>query len=462
MERTEIEINLPEDVQEIMSVIREYGATSYVVGGCVRDSILGREPHDWDICTSMLPGKLLVEFEEKGYRVIPTGLQHGTITVHLNGSNYEITTFRRDGKYSDGRHPDTVEFTSDLIYDLERRDFTINAMAYNVEEGLIDPFNGYQDIQDKIIRCVGNSNDRFREDGLRILRCLRFATKLGFRVDLLTRSALVKQINFLDNISSERINSELCKIIDASALYKSKRLLYTYAFILCHCVPELYDGLNFPQKNPYHKYSVYGHTIVVLQECESSDLITKLAAFFHDIGKPHCYQDDENGIRHFKGHGKVSADMTDAIMRRLKFDNDTREKVVQLVYYHDATFEVGKKYVRRWLNKIGVNQFKRLLVLRRADIMGQSELNRDERLQKLDAINNCLEEVLSEKSAFSIKDLEIDGKDVMKYMMMDECPEVGYWLKHILNMVMDGQLQNNREDLIYYMIGVTDGWLEPK
>ena len=213
----------------------------------------------------------------------------------------KITTFRKDGKYSDGRHPDTVEFTSDLIYDLERRDFTINAMAYNVEEGLIDPFNGYQDIQDKIIRCVGNPNDRFREDGLRILRCLRFATQLGFRVDLLTRSALVKQINFLDNISSERINSELCKIIDASALYKSKRLLYTYAFILCHCVPELYDGLNFPQKNPYHKYSVYGHTIVVLQECESSDLITKLTAFFHDIGKPHCYQDDENGIRHFKG-----------------------------------------------------------------------------------------------------------------------------------------------------------------
>lgn len=458
----QFKIKLPEDVREIMSVIKGYGATSYVVGGCVRDSILERKPHDWDICTPALACELLVEFEEKGYRVIPTGLQHGTITVHLNGNNYEITTFRRDGEYSDGRHPDSVEFTSDLIYDLERRDFTMNAMAYNPEEGLIDPYCGYEDIQDRRIRCVGNPDDRFQEDGLRILRCLRFATQLGFRVDLLTRRALVKQISFLDNISSERINSELCKIIDASALYKSKRPLNTYAFILCHCIPELYDSLNFTQNNPYHKYSVYGHSIVVLEECESSDLITKLAAFFHDIGKPRCYQDDENGIRHFKGHGKVSADMTDDIMRRLKFNNDTREKVVQLVYYHDSTFEVGKKYVRRWLNKIGVDQFKRLLVLRRADIMGQSELNREERLQKLDAINNCLEEVLSEKSAFSIKDLEIDGKDVMKYMMMDECPEVGYWLKHILNMVMDGQLQNNREDLIYYMIGVTDGWLEPK
>ena len=457
----QFKINLPDEVQEIMSVIREYGATSYVVGGCVRDSILGREPHDWDICTPALACELLVEFDEKGYKVIPTGLQHGTITVHLNGNNYEITTFRRDGEYSDGRHPDNVEFTSDLIYDLERRDFTMNAIAYNPEEGLIDPYCGYEDIQDRRIRCVGNPNDRFQEDGLRILRCLRFATQLGFSVDLPTRRALLNQINFLDNISSERINSEFCKIVDASAIYKSKRTLNTYAFILCHCISELYNSLNFPQNNPYHKYSVYGHSIVVLQECENSDLITKLAAFFHDIGKPYCYQDDENGIRHFKGHGKVSADMTDAIMRRLKFDNDTREKVVQLVYYHDATFEVGKKYVRRWLNKIGVDQFKRLLVLRRADIMGQSELSRDERLQKLDAVKICLEEVLKEKPAFSVKDLEIDGKDVMKYMLMDECPEVGYWLKHILKQVIDGHLQNNREDLIYYMIGVTDGWLEP-
>ena len=190
-----------------------------------------------------------------------------------------------------------------------------------------------------------------------------------------------------------------------------------------------------------------------------ADLITKLAAFFHDIGKPHCYQDDDSGILHFKGHGKVSAEMTDGIMRRMKFDNDTREKVVQLIYYHDASFEVGKKYVRRWLNKIGVDQFKRLLVLRRADIMGQSELSRDERLQKLDAVKTCLEEVLKEKPAFSVKDLEIDGKDVMKCMLMDECPEVGYWLKHILKQVIDGHLQNNREDLIYYMIGITDGWI---
>ena len=460
MERTEFKINLPDDVQEIMSVIREYGATSYVVGGCVRDSILGREPHDWDICTPALPGELLVEFEEKGYRVIPTGLQHGTITVNLNGNNYEITTFRRDGEYSDGRHPDNVEFTSDLIYDLERRDFTINAMAYNPEEGLVDPFNGCRDIQNRIIRCVGNPDDRFQEDGLRILRALRFSCQLNFVIDETTERAMLDNKELISNVSMERINTEFIKIINAEYVFSFP--FYSYNKIISQFIPEVVSMVSFDQHNPYHYLDVFAHSCQVLTICRiyNADLITKLAAFFHDIGKPYCYQDDENGVRHFKGHGKISADMTDVIMRRLKFDNDTRDKVVQLVYYHDASFEVGNKYVRRWLNKIGVDQFRRLLLLRRADIMGQSELDRDERLKKLDVISKCLEEVLDEKPAFTIKDLEIDGKDVMKYMLMDECPEVGYWLKHILNMVMDGKLQNNKEDLIYYMIGVTDGWLE--
>lgn len=445
-------INLPVDVLKIMSVIREYGATSYVVGGCVRDSILGREPHDWDICTSMLPGKLLVEFEEKGYRVIPTGLQHGTITVHLNGSNYEITTFRRDGKYSDGRHPDTVEFTSDLTYDLERRDFTMNAMAYNVEEGLIDPYCGYEDIQDRRIRCVGNPDDRFQEDGLRILRALRFSVQLGFKIELFTKRAMIDNRSLLNKISFERINAEFVKIIESSSSHRARMQLLEFEDVLAEFIPELKSIFEFKQNNPYHCYPVYAHILTVLKECVDADIITKLAAFFHDIGKPHCYQDDDNGIRHFKRHGKVSAEMTDDIMRRLKFDNDTREKVVQLVYYHDATFEVGKKYVRRWLNKIGIDQFKRLLVLRRADIMGQSELNRDERLQKLDAVKVCLEEVLKEKPAFSVKDLEIDGKDVMNLMRINEGKDVGYWLSRIMNLVIDGELNNERHNLIIFLM----------
>lgn len=447
-------INLPEDVIEIMTVIKEYGATSYVVGGCVRDSILDREPHDWDICTPALTIELLAKFKEKGYRVIPTGLQHGTITVYLNGKNYEITTFRRDGKYSDGRHPDSVEFTSDLVFDLERRDFTINAMAYNLEEGLIDPYCGYEDIYDRKIRCVGNPDDRFREDGLRILRALRFSCQLDFTIEEETKKSMLKNSSLIKHISMERINSEFVKMIESKNI--SSFLMRSYSDIIVEFIPEVKYMIDFYQNNPYHYLDVFEHSCEVLMACKinNADLITKLASFFHDIGKPHCYQEDEYGIRHFKGHGKVSADMTDIIMRRLKFDNNTRTKVVQLVYYHDASVEIGKKYIRRWLNKIGVDQFKRLLKLRQADIMGQSELNREERLQKLDSVNNCLEETLIEESVFSIKDLKINGKDVMKYMMMNECPEVGYWLKYILDLVIDGVLQNSREDLINYMISV--------
>ena len=456
MERIEIEINLPDEVQEIMSVISEYGATSYVVGGCVRDSIIGREPHDWDICTPALACELLVEFEEKGYKVIPTGLQHGTITVHLNGNNYEITTFRRDGEYSDGRHPDSVEFTSDLIYDLERRDFTINAMAYNPEKGLIDPYCGYEDIQDRRIRCVGNPDDRFQEDGLRILRALRFSLQLNFYIDWDTQSSMFCNKRLIDNISAERINSEFMKMINAEYVLPSS--LYSFSDIISEFIPEVASMAGFDQNNPYHNLDVFAHSCKVLTVSKicDADVITKLAAFFHDIGKPYCYQEDECGIRHFKGHGKVSADMTDAIMRRLKFDNDTREKVVQLVYYHDATFEVGKKYVRRWLNKIGVDQFKRLLTLRRADIMGQSKYYREERIQKLDAVKDCLEEVLKEKPAFSIKDLEIDGEDVMNLMRINEGKDVGYWLSRIMNLVIDGKLNNERHDLIIFLMDEYD------
>lgn len=349
-----------------------------------------------------------------------------------------------------------------MIYDLERRDFTINAMAYNLEEGLVDPYCGYEDIQDRVIRCVGNPDDRFREDGLRILRALRFSLQLNFCIDWDTQSSMFCNKRLIDNISAERINSEFMKMINAEYVLPSS--LYSFSDIISEFIPEVASMVGFDQNNPYHNLDVFAHSCKVLTASKicDADVITKLAAFFHDIGKPYCYQEDEYGIRHFKGHGKVSADMTNGIMRRLKFDNDTREKVVQLIYYHDASFEVGKKYVRRWLNKIGIDQFERLLTLRRADILGQSELNRDKRLQKLDAVNKCLEEVLAEKPAFSIKDLEIDGKDVMKYMLMDECPEVGQWLKYILKMVIDGYLENNREDLIYYMIGITDGWIVPE
>lgn len=445
---SEIKIKLPKAVLEIFSVIKEYGSTAYVVGGSVRDSIIGRPVHDWDICTPVPVTELQAEFEERGYKVIQTGIKHGTITVMVDGVGYEITTFRRDGEYSDGRHPDSVEFTSDLYEDLSRRDFTVNAMAYNDEEGLIDPFNGLLDIEKRCIRCVGNAEDRFSEDSLRILRAIRFASQLGFVPELHTDMSIHGMYKNLVNISIERINSEFCKIVSSES-FCSQMIFYYDVF--SYIIPEIKD-MQFPQNNPYHICDVWNHTVRAVRACKSNDLIVKLAVLFHDIGKPHCYQDDENGIRHFKGHGKVSADMTDEIMKRLRFDNDTREKVVQLVYYHNSTFEVGEKYVKRWLNKIGEEQFKRLLTLRKADISAQNPIYKEERIEKINRIEILLEKVLSEEACFSLNDLAVNGNDIMECLNIKSGKDVGSWLNLILNAVINGYLQNDRDKIIKWMV----------
>lgn len=451
----EFKINIPEDANELIHTLQNNGHSAYIVGGCVRDSILGRTPHDYDICTSATPSEMLEIFKDK--KIIETGLQHGTVTVVVNGEPYEITTYRIDGIYSDNRRPDTVTFTDKLVEDLRRRDFTINAMAYNDEEGLIDPFNGMEDIKYKKISCVGRAEDRFGEDALRILRAIRFAAQLEFTIMPGTDWEIHKQYKNLENISIERINSEFCKIASSDD-FCVELLLYKDVFSLF--IPELKDMFDFPQNNPWHIWDVFGHTIHAVEYCDSDDLTVRLAVFFHDFGKPHSYQDGEDGIRHFKGHGKVSSDMTDSIMKRLRFDNETRNNVVELVYYHDATFEVGKKYVKRWLNKIGEKQFRRLLQVKKADNKAQNlELSSD-RIKELSEIEALIDEVLQEDECFSLKDLAINGNDVKKAMMLKEGKDVGYWLNEILKRVIDGELNNNRDDLIYWMTGITDGWIK--
>lgn len=439
-------INLPDEVLVIFDVIKEYGSEGYVVGGCVRDSILGRPIHDWDICTPVPVPELQVSFEENGYRVIETGIKHGTITVMVNGTGFEITTYRRDGEYSDGRHPNYVQFTSDLEEDLKRRDFTMNAIAYNPEVGFVDPFNGMEDIKNKVIRCVGKPADRFGEDALRILRAIRFACQLNFTIHP-SIGWCIGYTNIkenLHNISTERINSEFCKMIVCDNFYD--RLLKHYTLFMSF-IPELKDMKYFKQNNPYHKYDVLLHTCRTLKECDSKDLITRLTLLFHDIGKPHCYQDDEDGTRHFRGHGKVSSELTDIIMHKLRFDNDTRMKVVELVHYHDATIEAGKKYVRRWLNILGEEQFRRLLLVREADIKGQADLNRTERLNKLKEVENILEEVLAENDCFTLKDLKIDGNDLIK-LGIPEGKIIGVFLKELLSLVMSDKVSNTKEELL--------------
>lgn len=443
MKRLKIEI--PSGANEIIHTLQNNGYEAFLVGGGVRDSILGRPIHDYDITTSATPDEMMKVFKDK--RIIETGLQHGTITIVINGEGYECTTYRIDGNYSDSRRPDSVTFTRSLEEDLKRRDFTINAMAYNDEVGLIDPFNGMKDIKYHKIRCVGRAKDRFSEDALRILRAIRFASQLGFVLESDTDWNISKMYKNLENISIERINSEFCKIAASSGFYV-QMVLYYEVFSLF--IPEIKNMFGFQQNNPYHMYDVWNHTVHAIEYCESDDLVTRLAVFFHDIGKPHCYQDGEDGIRHFKGHGRVSADMTDEIMKRLRFDNDTREKVIQLVYYHDATFEIGEKYVKRWLNKIGEEQFRRLLNVRRADIKAQAQIEQESRLQKIDNIEYILEEVLQKDECFSLKDLAVNGKDLIE-IGYKPGKEIGNVLNCLLQLVIEGIYPNEKDELLKYV-----------
>lgn len=441
---------MPKGCKELINILHSNGYEAFLCGGAVRDSILGRPIHDYDITTSATPDEMMEVFKDK--RIIETGLQHGTITILIDGEGYECTTYRIDGNYSDSRRPDSVTFTRNLKEDLKRRDFTINAMAYNDEVGLVDPFNGMEDIKYHKIRCVGRAEDRFSEDALRILRAIRFASQLSFVLEPNTDYILHKMYQNLENISVERINSEFCKIA-ASSNFCVQMVLYSD--VLSLFIPEIKDMFGFQQNNPYHIYDVWNHAVHAVQayecDCEPDlnprDLITSLAVFFHDIGKPHCYQDGEDGIRHFKGHGRVSADMTDKIMKRLRFDNDTREKVVELVYYHDATFEVGKKYVKRWLNKIGEEQFRRLLNVRRADIKAQADMNQETRLQKIDNIGYVLEEVLQDDECFSLKDLAVNGKDLIT-IGYKPGKEIGEVLNNLLDSVISGEYINEKEKLL--------------
>lgn len=436
-----MKFDIPAQVLFILQELNRNGYEAYIVGGCVRDTLLGRTPHDYDICTSATPDEIIKSFPYE--KIIPTGLKHGTVTIVINGEPFEVTTYRIDGKYSDNRRPDKVEFTINLIEDLRRRDFTINAMAYNPFVGLVDPFNGQTDLKDKKIRCVGNPYERFNEDGLRIMRAVRFSAQLRFEIESCTRQAMEELVDNLDNISYERINSELCKIMNSDCAY----LMFVHKYILCKIIPEFEKCIDYNQNNPYHIYTLHKHIGVALIEAISPDLIINLSILFHDIGKPHCCTTGKDGYSHFKGHGSISADMTEIIMKRLKFDNDTIKKVKELVFYHDVVFTVEKKCVKRWLNKLGEEQLRRLLKIRVADIKAQNLKYEHERIQKVSNIQMILDEVLQEKECFTLKDLSINGRDLIQYGI-PEGKQIGIILNTLLTMVIDGEIKNEKENLL--------------
>lgn len=442
-------IVVPAAVNSIIQALENCGYEAYMVGGCVRDCIMGREPNDYDICTSATPDDIIKTFPNE--HIIPTGIQHGTVTLIINHESYEITTYRIDGKYSDSRRPDSVEFTKDLTEDLKRRDFTVNAIAYNPHMGLSDPFCGLDDINNKKIRCVGSAKERFGEDALRIMRAIRFSSQLGFAITPDTEREIHMQYLNLENISIERINSEFCKIAQSKDFFIE---LLSYKDVFSLFIPELNDMLGFQQNNPYHAYDVYEHTIHAIEKCDSHDLIVRLAVFFHDFGKPHSFQDGNDGIRHFKGHGRVSADITDSIMKRLRFDNDTRNKVVELVYYHDATFEARAKYIKRWLHKIGEEQFRRLLAVNLSDIMGHKPECDTSRIKKVKEIEKLLGEVLSKDSCFSLNDLAVSGRDLIGIGYLPG-QTLGITLHRILDCVIAEEVDNEKECLLE----MAKGWL---
>lgn len=414
---------------------------AFIVGGCVRDALLGNQPHDWDICTSATPDEMLEIFDD--CRAIETGLKHGTATLIIRGEQFEVTTFRKDGDYSDGRHPDRVEYVSDIETDLSRRDFTMNAMAWNEYSGLIDPFGGRLDLEKKLIRCVGDPDKRFQEDGLRILRALRFASVLGFDIDAATREAIHRNKELLTHISAERIHTELQKMLLGRNIL---RILLDFADVFATIIPQLQPCIGFEQNNPYHQYTVYEHIARSVAAYTGSDVVVKLALLLHDIGKPLCYSCDERG-GHFYGHAAVSKKIAKEVMENLKFDNETADRVVELVELHDAAFVPTIRAARRWLNGIGEEQAFRLIEVRKADVYGQREDFFDERMQRAETLKSMMKEVLAAADCFTLKDLAVHGNDIMQ-LGISQGKQVGIILKRLLDRVIDEDLPNERETLL--------------
>ena len=456
MEQNVLHIEIPSTVAGIIETLYNAGYEAYAVGGCIRDSIMGRTPHDWDITTSAKPDEIKRLFR----RTIDTGIQHGTVTVMIKNEGYEVTTYRVDGDYSDHRRPDRVDFADDLSEDLRRRDFTVNAMAYNDRAGMVDLFGGLSDIDNKIIKCVGNPDERFDEDALRILRAVRFSAQLGFEIEAATRDAIKNHVSELSFVSAERIEAEFTKLITSSHPEKIEdafNLGLTNAFI-----PEFDAMMETEQHTPYHKYDVGHHTIEVMKHVRPEKYM-RYAALLHDIGKPLCKTTEElpiekqvtwNGetfdaVDHFKGHGAKGAKMVPDIMKRLKMDNATTDKVERLVFYHDAGLreEPSKRYVRRLMSKVGAENFDDLMEIRLADIEGQSDYQRDDKLRKAALIRKYRDEILKEKNALTIKELDINGKDLMD-AGYPKGPIVGEILRFLLDRVLEEPELNEKEKLL--------------
>ena len=438
-----MKIELPRKVVLIIKNLQRHGYDAYAGGGCVRDSILNRKPEDWDITTSAKPEQVKRIFR----RTVDTGIEHGTVTVLIGKDGFEVTTYRVDGLYEDGRHPKEVTFTSRLEEDLKRRDFTINAMAYNDDERLVDAFGGMRDLNYHLIRCVGDPKERFSEDALRILRAVRFSAQLAFPIEPETAEAIKSLAPNLEKISAERIQAELVKLLvsdhperiqDACELGITKVVL-----------PEWDDMVGVKQNTPHHKYDVAAHTVHALQNVKN-DKVLRLTMLFHDMGKPAMKTTDENGRDHFKGHAIASEQIAKTVMKRLKFDNDTIRKVTKLVAYHDYRMEPTGANVRRAMHEIGVELFPYYLAVRLADTKAQSSYERRGKLENIIQIRELYRNALRNKECVTLKDLAVTGTDLIN-LGIAPGKELGTLLNELLDMVIEDPAWNQKGKLCDYV-----------
>ena len=435
-----LEIEIPQGAAWVLEQLRDAGYEAYVVGGCVRDSLLHRMPDDWDITTSAKPEDTKRIFR----RTVDTGIQHGTVTVMVDRTGYEVTTYRIDGEYADGRHPEHVTFTASLLEDLKRRDFTINAMAYSPAEGLVDEFDGIGDINRRVIRAVGDPVQRFTEDALRMMRAIRFSAQLDYRIDEDTREGIRLLAPNLQKVSAERIRVELEKLLLSE---HPEELKEAYELgLLRQFLPELSECMECGQNNPHHCLSVGDHILCAVKAARR-DKVLRLALLLHDIAKPQVKTTDENGIDHFHGHAARSAALADRILRDLKYDNQTREAAVRLIAWHDCNLGDSLPEIRKSISELGEEWFLPLLEVKTSDVEAQSDYQRDEKLGKIEYWRNAFEEIRCAGDCLSLKDLAVSGKDLIA---AGAAPgkEIGRILHEMLEEVLREPAHNTREYLL--------------
>lgn len=431
-------IKIPNDVKKVMDILKNAGCKAYVVGGCVRDSIMGREPNDWDVTTDATPAKIKELFSD--FRTVDTGIQHGTVLIVSGKTPVETTTFRIDGEYTDNRHPSEVQFTSDIRDDLSRRDFTINAMAYNDEDGLIDPFGGKDDIASGIIRCVGDADKRFNEDALRIMRAVRFSSVLSFRIEEKTADAIIRNENLLSAIAVERISNELLKLLCGENVYY---VLEKYRSVIAVFIPELKLEFDFQQIGKKHGYDVWMHTVNTVNNIEN-DPILRLTMLLHDCGKVATHALDENGNSTFRNHASVGGLIAENILRRLKLSKNYISTVSYLVSIHDKEVPETREEVKKYIRLLGEENFIRLMKIRRADKSGLAKGYRDI-TDKLIFAYSTFDDIMNSDEPYDISHLAVNGNDLKKFV---SGTKIGDTLEHLLEEVIKNPDLNNYDTLI--------------